>query len=378
MIVLFVVITAIYVVFISILFVAYGKVKSFNSISEHHKTRFTIVIPFRNESKNFEALLNSISLIKYSKSLYEIILVNDDSEDNSVDIIEYYLNKVKGKDFAEISIINNRRLSNSPKKDAIQTAVLRAKFEWIVTTDADCVVPSLWLQNFDVFINEKSPKLIVAPVTYKTSNTFLDNFQLHDFLSLQTATVGGFGIRNPILCNGANLCYAKSTFIELKGFDGNNNIASGDDLFFMEKVVEKYPNDVQYIKSQKTTVLTIPEPTWKALLNQRIRWASKTSSYNNVSSKVLAFVVLLMNASLVACFVFTILGLLSWEIFSVFFIIKFSIDFFFILRSSNFFNQNNSLFYYPLNSLMYPFFAVAVSFYSMFFKYQWKGRSFKK
>ena len=378
MIVVFSIITALYVVFISLLYVAYNKVKAFRSEFENPKARFSIIIPFRNEAKNIDALLNSTNQIKYPKSLYEIILVDDDSEDNSVDIIEGHLNRRKCEDFAEISIIKNHRRSNSPKKDAIQTAILKAKYEWIITTDADCTVPVLWLQTFDAFIKNKAPKLIVAPVTYDVSNTILDNFQLHDFLSLQTATVAGFGIGNPFLCNGANLCYSKSIFIELNGFDGNNNIASGDDLFFMEKVVKNYPNAVHYLKTQDATVRTKPEPTLKALFNQRIRWASKTSSYNNAYSKTLAFVVLLMNATLVTCLTFVILGFVSWRILAAFYIIKFSIDFLFILRSSRFYKQNSSLVFYSLNSLMYPFFVVAVTFYSMFFNYKWKGRRFKK
>jgi biofilm PGA synthesis N-glycosyltransferase PgaC len=375
MIVIFGTIAALYVIILSVLYFAYQKVKPFKPTYENPTSRFTIIVPFRNEAKNIEALLGSLGSLNYPKKLYEIILVDDDSEDDSVGIIERY---IRINNIPEISILKNIRHSNSPKKDAIQTAISQAKFEWTITTDADCVVPILWLQTFDAFIKIETPKLIVAPVTYDVSNTILDNFQLHDFLSLQTATVGGFGLRNPFLCNGANLCYSKSIFNELNGFEGNNTIASGDDLFIMEKVAEIYPKDIHFLKSEDATVYTHPETTLISLFNQRVRWASKTSAYSNVFSKILAFLVLLMNAILVACFVFTLLGLLSWQILSVFFVIKFSIDFFFILRSSTFFKQNNSLLKYPLNSLMYPFFVVAVSCYSMFFRYQWKGRRFNK
>jgi cellulose synthase/poly-beta-1,6-N-acetylglucosamine synthase-like glycosyltransferase len=368
------IIAALYITLIGVLYVAYQKVKPFTLVINKPKNQFTIIIPFRNEAKNLEALLSSIDSINYPKSLYEIILVDDDSNDNSVDIIKGF----KTEKFANLSIIKNNRQSNSPKKDAIQTAISHAKFEWIITTDADCTVPSLWLQTFDSFIQLKSPKLIVPPVTYQASNSFLDNFQLHDFLSLQTATVGGFGINNPFLCNGANLCYAKSAFIELNGFDGNNHIVSGDDLFFLEKVKRAYPNDVHYLKSSDAIVSTKPEPTIKTLFYQRVRWASKTSAYDNLFSKILAFSVLLMNASIIVTLVFVLIGLLSWQILMVLFACKFSADFFFIWKSSNFYKQNHSLMFYPFSSMIYPFFVVSVSVYSMFFKYKWKGRSFNK
>jgi cellulose synthase/poly-beta-1,6-N-acetylglucosamine synthase-like glycosyltransferase len=374
---IFISIAVFYVIFISALYVAYAKVKAFTLKSKNVTSRFSIVVPFRNEANHLEALLQSFKTLNYPKDLFEIILIDDDSVDDSVEIIQSFLEENQ-HDKLNISIIKNKKRSPSPKKDAIATAISHANFEWIVTTDADCVVPKSWLLSFDAFIQHKTPKLMVAPVGYKTSKSILDYFQLHDFLSLQTATVGGFGIGNPFLCNGANLCYSKTVFKELNGFEGNTNIASGDDLFFMEKVAKHYPQDLHFLKSKKAIVYTSPEATLKALFYQRVRWASKTSAYNNLFSKTLALIVLLMNASLVVCFVFSILGLQSWSFLSFLFMIKFCIDFVFIFRSSNFYNQNLSLLHYPLNSLMYPFFVVAVSCYSMFFNYKWKGRSFKK
>lgn len=377
MIYLFSVITVLYVIIISILYVAYSKVKSFKVKATNPSSRFSIIIPFRNESKNIETLLNSIFTLKYPKTHYEIILVDDDSEDSSVSVINSYLKKHNNNDL-NISIIKNDRKSISPKKDAIATAISMAKFEWIVTTDADCIISNLWLQSFNQFIIEKKPKFIVAPVTYNISNSIIDNFQLHDFLSLQTATVGGFGIGIPFLCNGANLCYSKSVFKELNGFKGNDTIASGDDLFLMEKITEHYLSDILYLKTPDVVIYTKPESSIKSLLNQRIRWASKTSAYKNVFSKILAFIVLAMNASIVAGFVLVLIGSLIWQYLFVIFLIKFFVDFLFILKSSNFFKQNSSLIYYPLNSISYPLFVLIVAFYSMFFKYKWKGRVFNK
>lgn len=375
--ILFIFITAIYVILICVLYIAYGKIETFKWRPKNPVSRFSIVVPFRNEANHLDTLLQSFKGLNYPKELFEIIMVDDDSEDYSVDIIQSFLGKYQ-QEKLNITILKNERQSHSPKKDAIVTAISHSNFEWIVTTDADCVVPEFWLQSFDIIIQHKAPKLIVASVGYRISNSILDYFQLHDFLSLQTATVGGFGIGNPFLCNGANLCYNKDVFKKLNGFKGNTNIASGDDLFFMEKVVKNYPKDIHFLKSKNAIVYTKPEATLMALFNQRVRWASKTSAYNNLFSKVLALIVLLMNASLVVCFVLAILGLQSWQILSVLFIIKFCFDFLFIFRSSNFFNQNLSLIRYPLNGLMYPLFVVAVSCYSMFFNYKWKGRSFKK
>ena len=375
MIIIISIITALYTILIGVLYVAYQKVKPFKLTHQAETSRFSIIIPFRNEAQNLDALLDSIKAIKYGKKLYEIIFVDDESEDNSVGIIKSY---IRDNENTDISILKNERQSYSPKKDAIKTAISKAKYEWIITTDADCIVTSNWLQSFDQFIIAKCPKLIVAPVTYKSTYSILNYFQLHDFLSLQTATVSGFGISNPFLCNGANLCYDKSTFNDLNGFEGNDDIASGDDVFFMAKVFNNSPKDIHYIKSRSAIVYTRPQSTLPSLFNQRVRWASKASAYNNTFSKILAFIVLLMNASLVLCTVLALLGLFSWQFLSILFVMKFSIDILFISRSSCFFKQNITLISFPLNSFIYPFFVVLVSFYSIFFSYKWKGRQFKR
>ena len=353
------------------MFLGYCKVNLFISNSKKPNSQFSIIIPFRNEAKNIEALLDSISILDYPKDLFEIIFVNDDSKDESLEIIKSHFYS------SNIKIINNQRVSNAPKKDAIQTAISHSKFKWIVTTDADCVVKTSWLQSLDSFIQNKKPKLIAAPVTYKVSNKLLDYFQLHDFLSLQTTTAGGFGINMPFMCNGANLCYSKAVFNEVNGFNGNNNIISGDDLFMLEKVVIKYPKDVYFLKTLQAVVYTKPESTINSLYNQRIRWASKTSFYSSFISRIVALVVLLMNTSLVLYLVLATMGYLKWDILYGIFLVKFSFDFLFILKSALFFNQTKTLIYFPVSSLIYPLFIFIISLSSIFFNYRWKGRSFK-
>jgi hypothetical protein len=59
------------------------------------------------------------------------------------------------------------------------------------------------------------------------------------------------------MCNGANFAYTKSLFEDLSGFDGNNTIASGDDVFY-KKAIAKYPEKVHYLKSKNTIVTTQP------------------------------------------------------------------------------------------------------------------------
>ena len=78
------------------------------------------------------------------------------------------------------------------------------------------------------------------------------------------------------MCNGANLAYTKTLFKAINGFEGNTNIASGDDVFLLEKAIKRNKNTVHYLKNTDATVFTKPVKNYSALISQRKRWASKT------------------------------------------------------------------------------------------------------
>ncbi len=370
MIILPILITTIYTILILSLIIGFDKVKLFSDITSTTKNGFSIIIPFRNEAENLLELLNSLSKLKYPINLFEIILIDDDSTDESVEIINNFIDSE-----SNIKIIKNVRKSNSPKKDAIETAIQISKFDWIVTTDADCIVPNNWLNSFDGFIQNNNPKMICVPVTYKVNNSFLQQFQLLDFISLIGSTIGGFGIKKPFLCNGANLCYSRKAFIEVKGFKGNNNISSGDDIFLLEKIVAKYPNDVHFLKSKNSIVITKPQSTIKGLIAQRVRWASKTSATKNWFGKFVGASVLLMNTLVVILLVLMLSNIISWIDFLYIFFIKLCVDFILILRTLNFTKQTKNVLFYPIIAVFYSLFIVFVSFLAIIkINFSWKNR----
>ena len=365
--------TLIYLILIGGFVLGFDKISTFKLENKPSKTTFSIVIPFRNEAKNLPVLLNSVSSLSYPKHMFEIIFIDDASEDNSVEIIKNHIAK-----HSNISILINERHSNSPKKDAITTAVKHAKNEWIVTTDADCQLPKLWLNSYDEFIQKTNAVCVAAPVTYKPEPNFCNTFQLLDMLSLQGATIGGFGIKKPFLCNGANFAYTKQLFFDLHGFDGNTNTASGDDVFFLEKALKIKPKQTHYLKCEDTIVITKAQPNWSDLIAQRMRWAAKTSAYQSWFSKLTGVTVLLMNTLVICLTLLAFIGAFKTKTLLYILIIKFNIDWYLIYKSALFFNQRRVLKFYAFGFLVYPFFSVYVAILSMFFGYKWKGRHFRK
>jgi biofilm PGA synthesis N-glycosyltransferase PgaC len=361
-------------------------VKGFDQLEPHaaekeeYHTLFSILIPFRNEAPNLPHLLNSLDALDYPKNKMEIILINDHSTDDFEQIIDGI--KQHHKDL-NISLIHNAPVGTSPKKEAIELGVSVASNPWIITTDADCIFPKNWLKAFDGFIVAHAPKMIVAPVTYFPGKRFLDTFQLLDFISLQGSTIGSFGWKGkgssrPFLCNGANLCYEKKAFLDLDGFKGNKNIASGDDIFLLEKMYDAFPGKVQFIKSKEAIVRTSAQETLKGLLQQRVRWAAKASSYHHYFGKLVGLIVFSTNALLIILLILSLLNSFSWSYFGLIFLLKFNIDFILLYKTATFFDQKEVLSSYFLSSLVYPFFTVYVGLLSFKKSYTWKGRSFQK
>lgn len=355
-----------------IAFLTYGvyTLKVFKAVPVNSFTSFSIVVAFRNEEENLPALLKSIHTLNYPKTKVELIIVNDFSSDASVRIVENFINTHPE---TNIQLLHNDTISLAPKKQALNKAIQQAKFERILTTDADCVLQPQHLNALNAFIQQTDCKMVVAPVVFDTNNTLLHRFQQFDLWSLMGATQGGFFVKQPFLCNGANLCFDKKTFYSLNGYHGNTHIASGDDLFLMEKFKKLGTETVQYLKSREVLVKTQPQHTLRALVQQRIRWAGKTTSMTNKSAKAIGALVFAANLLLgVLPFFYRV----EFEVVIACWSIKILIDFVLLNQVAKFYTTPIKIPEYLLFSLLYPYYASIIAAASLTKGYTWKGRYF--
>lgn len=368
-------------VFIRALLLGWKKVNNFELKGVAPINKFSIIIPFRNEAENLPDLLYSLSNLEYPKSYFEIILVNDESEDTSLQACFRFKQAHPDLTF---SIINNKRSTNSPKKDAITTAIASTRFENILTTDADCIIPRKWLQAYNEGFIETKASLLAGPVSFfKGGSTiekflnYLNAFQDLDFMSLQAAGIGAFGLKRPFMCNAANMCYKKEAFLTADGYCGNSNISGGDDVFLLQKFTElNYP--VSYLKSEAAIVKTKPQLSLESLFSQRIRWAAKAPAYKSGFAKLLGVIVFLMNLILIVTIAFALFEVIHFQFLLFSFALKFTADLSLLYVSAKFFRKKMVLSHYLWSSLLYPFFSTSVAVASLFSGFQWKGRSFKK
>ncbi len=376
-----IVLTLCYAALITALLLGWKKVEMFELKEVSPLNKFSIIIPFRNEAENLPDLLYSLSSLDYPRSCFEILLVNDESEDNSLQACFHFKQSHPELTF---SIINNKRNTASPKKDAITTAIASSRFEYILTTDADCIVPMEWLNVYNQSILKTKASLIAGPVSFLNGRSikekflnYLVAFQDLDFMSLQAAGIGAFGLKKPFMCNAANMCYKKEAFLKVDGYQENFDISGGDDVFLLQKFTElNYP--VSFLKSEAAIVRTKPQASLKTLFSQRIRWAAKAPAYKSTFSKLVGLLVLLMNLVIIVTIVLVLFEMTHYQILLFSFVIKFTADLSLLYVSAKFFRKRLVLSHYLWSSLLYPFFSTTVAIVSLFSGFEWKGRSFKK
>ncbi len=334
---------------------------------------FSIMVPFRNEEENLEILIESLNRIEYPLNKFEVIFINDNSEDHSLEIANKVLKFIN---FNYTLLSQDKDILG--KKAALTLGIENANHPWIITTDADCTVQPLWLKLYDQKIEEKEVKMLAGPVSYYShSSGFLDAFQKLDLAGLMGSTIGSFGIGNPVMCNGANLLFSKESFNEVSGYKGNISISSGDDMFLMEKFKLRYPDKIRYLKANGAIVFTTAMVGLKPLINQRIRWSAKSTQYGSFMIKFTGIFVGTGNLSFLALLILAILGISLRNVIPII-ALKLIINFWMIKITSNFLRDSKKLIYYPIVAMIYPFYVIGITIISQFFTFEWKGRRFEK
>lgn len=369
-----IVLTALYCLLILLYLGWYVRLKPFLPPSGiTPQTSFSIIIPARNEAGNIAECIRSIAANDYPAA-YEIIVVDDFSTDETPDIVRSlqatvpFLKLVQLKDVLKSPI-------NSYKKKAITTAIDAAAYEWIITTDADCTIPQNWLQLADAFIQTVQPVFIAAPVVYRHTGSFLSAFQCLDFLSLQGITAASVSAGFHSMCNGANLAYSKTAFHAVDGFANADHIASGDDMLLMHKISARFPGQIGYLHHRGAIVSTQPEPSLTAFIRQRVRWASKATSYTDRKIFAVLVLVYFFNLYLVVLpltGIFFPALLYHWVIFLA---VKTATEMMFMTRVATFFRQQRLLWWFPFMQPFHLLYTVVSGLLGKFSTYQWKGRS---
>ena len=247
----------------------------------------TVIIPVRNEAENIVHLLHDLNRQHLEKQQFEVLVVDDSSEDRTVGIIQDQRVKMK----FDLSLIQLRipdKDTKSHKKKAIEQGVAKARGDLLILTDGDCRVRPLWLSTVLDHFNSFDTHLLSGPVTLMGERGLFQDWQTIEFASL--VGTGGASLKAgfPNMCNAANLAFTKEAFLRVNGYEEFHHIPTGDDAFLMQKIASKFPGKVRFIKNKHSIVHTHPQENLNSFYHQRKRWASKWSYHADFRVKFLA------------------------------------------------------------------------------------------
>lgn len=334
----------------------------------------SVIIPFRNEEKNILKIYENLTNQNYPKEKYELIFVNDSSDDNSLTLLES-LHKQENVLIFSVPIDYS---VNAHKKRAIRFGIKKSKGEIIVTTDADCIHKKDWLRNLLKFMDEKSG-FISGPVEFISDSNLFSKMQRLEFAGLVITGAGLIGLGNPIICNAANIAYRKKVFNEVGGFSYQMSLSSGDDELLMQKIHRDSNYKIKFALNKNAIVSTEANPTIKEFYHQRKRWASKGLFYGDNLLLLKLVLIFLFYLSLI---IQPILGiLLSTKYFFTFFIsylFKISAEYLILKRGVNLLFNSNILKPFLITEILQVPYILISGFMGMFGNLLWKDRKIKR
>ena len=341
-----------------------------NSLNEF----VSVIIPFRNEENILQRNLASVESQSFPKDRYEIIYVDDNSDDNSVKVIEDNISSNNVRIIKSENNFNDR----AHKKLALKMAIENSKGEIIITTDADCFHGRDWLSTM-VKKFDMETGFVSGPVEFVDDGKIFSKLQKLEFSSLIVVGAALIGINEPIICNAANLGFRKSVFKLVNGYEDNLNLSSGDDEFLMQKISTRTDYKVKFCYDKNAVSYTHPNKTIKEFVNQRKRWASKSFYYVKKSITLKLLFIYIFYLSFLIQF---LLGIFYDKLFFVSLMFNFIFKVFtenqIVRRESTDLFKKVSLKLFLLAEILHIPYIILAGFSGLFGNYEWKGRKVKR
>lgn len=344
--------------------------KSIKTDSSKLSVKTSIIIPVRNEENNILECLDSLISQEYPAEYYEIIVSDDNSIDNTVNLVKKFISENPSY---KIELLKSSETFS--KKQALTKAIEMSESDLIITTDADCSMNKNWLKSIVNFYDSQNLEMIVSPVVLNGNNSFFGNLQSLEFASLISSSAAAIKLKSPIMCNGANLAFSRKAFWEVNGYESDEKYSSGDDIFLLLKFKKKFGSkSIAFLKNRDAIVYSNAANSLKEFYNQRIRWVSKSKGYKDFSIITVALIILLFNVSILVAFV---AGFVSKKYFLFALIllgIKIIIDFPLLAGFTDFTKRTKLLWCYLILQPLYVVYISVFGIIGNLFSFNWKGR----
>jgi glycosyltransferase involved in cell wall biosynthesis len=348
---IFIVVVCIQVIFNLFLFsnFSFSKEKKTNS----NQVPVSIIICAKNESENIKKFLPKIIAQNYPS--FEIVLINDASNDNTLEVMESFSSNNKN-----IRIVNVKNIEAfwGNKKYALTLGIKVAKYDYLLFTDADCMpISDNWINEMCAQFNNTKSIVLGYGAYKKVKKSILNKLIRYETLMTAINYFSFAKIGIPYMGVGRNLAYSKNEFFDNNGFMSHMRIRSGDDDLFINEAASS--QNVSICTSKDSFTQSIPKTNFKDWLNQKRRHISTAKHYKKKHKILLA---LLYITQLLFWVLASILFIFSfnWQIVLVLFISKIIIEYVVIGFSAKKLNETDTILLLPFLQLFLVFVQLTI------------------
>lgn len=249
-----------------------------SSSSEEFYPKVSVIVCARNEHINLQSYLHTLLTQDYP--CYEVIVVNDGSEDDTQIVLERYANQCK---HLYTTFVPREARVISSKKLALTIGVKAANYDYLLLTDADCRPESpLWIREMmQGFAANEQTEVVLGYGAYFEKKSLLSNLISYDTLFIGLQYLGMAAAGHPYMGVGRNLAYKRDTFFRNSGFRGMLGERAGDDDLFVNKVTNR--SNTAVVCSRDSITWSAPKNTWREWLHQKRRHLSVSAHYKRSS-----------------------------------------------------------------------------------------------
>ena len=278
---------------------------AWNKISESKEVNYndtvSVVVACRNEETNIKNLIKDVMNQNFDKDRFQMIIVDDHSEDKTLEILYEETKKWKN---LHIVCMNDDEIG---KKNAIRKGVRFANGNVILCTDADCRVGGDWIKTMLSCFTNKRIKFVAGLVKFSSENTFLNKFQSLELISLVSSGAAAIQRTKSTICNGANLAFRKKEYNDIP-LDVFHDFST-DDVSLLYYFKQNYKDGILFSKDLDSIVETNSNSDLISQFKQKLRWISNSKNIRDWQSFYVASVVFLMNSLLSILLVLTLVSI---------------------------------------------------------------------
>ncbi len=350
-----------------------GNIINSDTYESHHLHSVSIIIAVKNGEKSLPNILSDLNKQIYDGES-EYIIVDDESTDNTADIIKDYAKKNPSIIYVSSKEGNTKLLF---KKRAIDAGIKKSKYDILIFTDVDCRVQQNWVQSMASCFNNEVDYVVGMSKISKSLN-IVSHFQKLDLFMMMTAGRAKCNLESPIASTGQNQAYKKTLYYRSDGFLKIKDSIQGDDSLFMHLCLKENAKII-FNDNPESFVESRLEINFLSFIKQRIRWAADAKvmwNYNKTFFIILLSTFFINLLLLISPIMYLLVENDILKMIYILFLIKLILEFIiYTIGSIKLKSQFNIIHFILWYFLEIPY-VVFVGIGSFFIKYiPWKGQT---